>query len=224
MSRFAPIKRLVPVAAVALVVSLLGGSFASAAGPFSDVGDTHPFKDEIQAIVQAGITTGYNDGTYRPAAPVTRGAMAAFMARGFGRINSAAGTANNPADNTNTQLGVASIRSGAESGTGGYVHLTADAQMSVTVAECQCVLVLEIVDQATNTVVATRTSMSNTFNVLGINTQSVSAGGVVQIPANVTRTYQLRVRATTAGNNDSITLSGRIVATYVPFNAFGNMP
>ena len=29
--------------------------------------------------IDAGVTTGYTDGTYRPGATVTRGAMAAFM-------------------------------------------------------------------------------------------------------------------------------------------------
>jgi hypothetical protein len=32
-------------------------------------------------VVAAGIAQGFPDGTYRPAAPVTRGQMAAFVAR-----------------------------------------------------------------------------------------------------------------------------------------------
>ena len=51
------------------------------AAPFSDVPMNHPFCGEISWLVEAGITTGYSDGTFRPVAAVTRQAMAAFMYR-----------------------------------------------------------------------------------------------------------------------------------------------
>jgi len=50
---------------------------------FSDVPPTHPFHDEIETMAASGITTGYDDGTFRPAANVTRQAMAAFLVRGL---------------------------------------------------------------------------------------------------------------------------------------------
>jgi streptogramin lyase len=50
---------------------------------FSDVGLAHPFFHEVEWMNEAGVTTGYLDGTYRPAAPVTRAAMSAFMYRLF---------------------------------------------------------------------------------------------------------------------------------------------
>ncbi|MCC5953897.1 MAG: choice-of-anchor M domain-containing protein [Acidimicrobiia bacterium] len=49
--------------------------------PFPDVPESHPFCGEIDWLVDAGITTGYNDGTFRPTEPVTRQAMAAFLYR-----------------------------------------------------------------------------------------------------------------------------------------------
>jgi hypothetical protein len=51
------------------------------AGPFPDVGTTHPFCAEITWMVGEGITTGFPDGTYRPGDGVTRQSMAAFMYR-----------------------------------------------------------------------------------------------------------------------------------------------
>lgn len=48
---------------------------------FDDVGTGHPFYDEVEWMADAGISTGYPDGTYRPGGPVTRQAMSAFMAR-----------------------------------------------------------------------------------------------------------------------------------------------
>ncbi len=49
--------------------------------PFTDVPTTHPFCGEIKWMADKRITTGYGDGTFRPAANVSRGAMAAFMYR-----------------------------------------------------------------------------------------------------------------------------------------------
>ena len=43
--------------------------------------DVVAFADEIAWAAEAGITTGYPDGTFRPAQPVTREAMAAFLYR-----------------------------------------------------------------------------------------------------------------------------------------------
>ena len=48
---------------------------------FSDVGTSHPFCREIAWLVAEGITTGYEDGTFRPGAAVSRQAMAAFLHR-----------------------------------------------------------------------------------------------------------------------------------------------
>jgi virginiamycin B lyase len=50
-------------------------------GTYSDVGPTHPFRAEICWMGVEGISNGYDDGTYRPSAPVTRQAMSAFMYR-----------------------------------------------------------------------------------------------------------------------------------------------
>ena len=51
---------------------------------FTDVPDTHPQSNEIYAIAEEGITTGCGDGTrFCPDDPVTRGAMATFLARTF---------------------------------------------------------------------------------------------------------------------------------------------
>jgi secreted trypsin-like serine protease len=50
-------------------------------GSFSDVGPAHPFLTPISWLADTGVSTGYADGTFRPAAPVSRQAMAAFLYR-----------------------------------------------------------------------------------------------------------------------------------------------
>jgi hypothetical protein len=49
--------------------------------PFADVGSTNPFFAEIAWMDDAGVTTGYEDGTFKPSASVSRAAMAAFLYR-----------------------------------------------------------------------------------------------------------------------------------------------
>jgi hypothetical protein len=48
---------------------------------FRDVRTTHPFRTEIEWLASEGVTEGYGNGTYRPAAPVSRAAMAAYLYR-----------------------------------------------------------------------------------------------------------------------------------------------
>jgi hypothetical protein len=58
---------------------------APATASFSDVPTTHPFFQYIEALYASRITTGYGStGTYHPDDPVTRGQMAAFLARALG--------------------------------------------------------------------------------------------------------------------------------------------
>lgn len=49
--------------------------------PFVDVAPTDPFAEEILYLFGYGVVTGWPDGTFRPTAPVSREAMAAFLFR-----------------------------------------------------------------------------------------------------------------------------------------------
>ncbi|MCC5950690.1 MAG: S-layer homology domain-containing protein [Acidimicrobiia bacterium] len=48
---------------------------------FTDVPPTHPFAAAIGWATAAGVTGGFDDGTFRPANPVSRQAAAAFLQR-----------------------------------------------------------------------------------------------------------------------------------------------
>ena len=51
---------------------------------FADVPPDSAHRRAINAVAQAGIAAGLGDGRFGPAATVTRGQMATFLARGFG--------------------------------------------------------------------------------------------------------------------------------------------
>jgi len=83
-------KRL-PLALVALLVALVPLGIAAAGPTFSDLGEAAPVHQaNIQAIGDAGITTGFDDPanpgqrTYNPKGLVTREEMASFLARTAG--------------------------------------------------------------------------------------------------------------------------------------------
>lgn len=79
-----PLRRtalLVATALLACLALILPAGTASATVSFSDVPSSNQFAADIDWLVARGITVGYPDGTYRPAGPVTRQAMALFLYR-----------------------------------------------------------------------------------------------------------------------------------------------
>jgi len=48
---------------------------------FTDVSASHPFFAEIEWMASEGISTGFEDRTYRPSSVVSRQAMSAFLRR-----------------------------------------------------------------------------------------------------------------------------------------------
>jgi hypothetical protein len=59
-------------------------SDAPAVATFGDVPTSHPFFQFIEALAASGITGGCGGGNFCPDAPMTRGQMAAFLAKALG--------------------------------------------------------------------------------------------------------------------------------------------
>ena len=69
---------------------------------FDDVPEDNPFYSYIETAVQAGIISGYGDGTFRPNNPVTRAQLAKIItaAAGWGQVTPVGATfADVPAGN-----------------------------------------------------------------------------------------------------------------------------
>jgi hypothetical protein len=80
---YRPITCVTRQAVAAFLYREAGGQSAPPGPTFTDVGADHPFVAEITWMAGMGITTGYPDGTFRPAECVTRQAAAAFLHRLF---------------------------------------------------------------------------------------------------------------------------------------------
>ncbi|WP_248931000.1 S-layer homology domain-containing protein [Paenibacillus hamazuiensis] len=79
---FSPDDRITRAEFAALLVRALGLADANgAAGEFKDVKRTDWFAGSTAAAVKAGLVSGFEDGTFRPDAGITREQMAAMIAR-----------------------------------------------------------------------------------------------------------------------------------------------
>jgi len=75
---------LIPTSDTTLYASwTLAGGSPSSAHPFTDVGDGSYYSEHVGTLYQHGITIGVTPSTYGPAQLVTRGQMAAFLARTY---------------------------------------------------------------------------------------------------------------------------------------------
>jgi hypothetical protein len=214
-------RRTRPAAALALTALLLLASLTTATAStntFTDVPIGHPFREEIGAIAGAGIAAGYPDGRYRPAAPLTRQAMAAFLARGLGRAAYASGgtTGSGTSERTVTSLAIAH-------GASGYLVIQAATTGSVaTDYLCPCLMESRLV-------AGTRQSPRTSDQLAG---EEQPGGTVVGSTANTwllpvhgegsTTVTLLARRANATTGNPSATFTGTLTAQYVPFDATGH--
>ena len=79
-----PHRRRLGVALGVAIVVLIAPAIALASHQFGDVPTSASYHDEVESLVNAGITSGCGGGNYCPNQAVTRGQMAQFMTRGLG--------------------------------------------------------------------------------------------------------------------------------------------
>jgi hypothetical protein len=121
------------LAAGLATVVLATGTAAFAAPAFDDVPESHPFYEEIQWMNDTGISTGYEDGTFRPGDPVTRQAMSAFMQRLYNLQDTTYATAIDSAKSTSSTTwsqpaGYAVQNIEVPAGTRGWLHASFNAE------------------------------------------------------------------------------------------------
>jgi hypothetical protein len=210
-----------------VVGAVISPSAVWAAHSFTDVPDTHGFHDDISAIADAGITTGYLDGTYRPSVDVTRGQMAGFMRRGFGRVASSQGneTSASALLAANGGSGTAVIRSvsldaGATGGGGGYVLVTGTVSVFTSnEALCPCRVSIRV-DDGTNFSPEIFDNLVATPQENGWTTSALAVSAVFPIAADATETYDLRLNVLDA-NLTTISYTSSLSAVYIPFDGTG---
>jgi hypothetical protein len=212
------------IVALAMVTGILGGAIgvAFASHQFPDVPDTQPHHDNINALVDAGCATGFNNGTYRPGDPVTRGQVARQVVQCGTRVGQDTTSANDPADGVNT-IAALPLTPGGSGANTGFVLLLGNASFTGDeTADCPCRLTVEVRDVVANDVEGTQTMVidgdedcflgvtcgnAQTFALYSAD-PSTGGGGV----------FEARARLSTAGDNTGYTVNSRVVAMYIPFD------
>lgn len=223
MSCRLPSRRTVrPVAAVLGVVLLAGlaafGGAAYASHQFSDVPDAHPFHDEITAMGDAGITTGFGDGTFRPGQPLTRQAMSAFLARGLGHVALAAESATvspGTVDDTTAVLAEVEVTSPAPEGSGwALVQVDLNAE-TADPASCACRVFLQLSDGSTTTELRGLT-IGGEADADGTAAANMTQTHLFELPGGATRTYRAVVTLLDT-DVSGVDVHTTLTAEFVPF-------
>lgn len=80
---FEPDRNITRAEFAALVVRSLGLSQVTGESTFNDVSSDEWFAGVVNAAAKAGLVDGYEDGSFRPNAPITREELAAMIVRSF---------------------------------------------------------------------------------------------------------------------------------------------
>jgi hypothetical protein len=100
---FAPQNSVSRAEFAAMLIRSLGLAAANTTKTFSDVSDLSWYAADARAAAALGLVQGYEDGTFRPNAPITREQMAVMAARALKLLNLGAGeSVVNPATNVFT--------------------------------------------------------------------------------------------------------------------------
>jgi len=204
---------------------------------FSDVPTGSSIHDDVEALVDAGVTTGCGGGKYCPAAAVTRGQMAQFLNR-LGALDGQTPSVN--ADRVDGKHASSLIRvagwqanattaipaGGALVVYGPQLVVTAPAagfvtvNMGVTVQNSSCTTTCW-----TSATVRHSESGTSTYPNLAtpnapVSYESLPVAGVFAVQAGV-NTFELRMSRSGLGNGNVYAYFGSGNATYSPFGSTG---
>ena len=230
-------KTLSRVGLVALMLAL--PVMVSASHQFTDVPTSHTFHTVISRIYGARLTTGCSSTRFCPSANVSRGQMAAFLARGLGR---AGGGDFGEDDNDwaafldGTPVAAADLSAGGTSG--GIAHAWATATVNVWTNEpnvCPCEVQAYLLNETTGETSSTFFAMTGSemapedpedpdspyAEVL------LSTSYLFTVDSGVSNQYLMiaRVIPTTAPTEPFVSgYRATMQAIYVPFSSTGGNP
>jgi hypothetical protein len=210
---------------------------ALAGHQFSDVPDGHFFHADVDALVDAGVTSGCSAGKFCPEANVTRGQMAAFMNRLGALAPDKAPVVNADkvdgrqandltrvvqggaiATTTITSTGIVYVQVTLQAPTSGYVQLTS----SVSIQGAGCTVLCNVTAYLSQTN-GNPISLPMVQTVLGTTYETASPTTVTAV-APGTHTFQLRLIRSAGGNGIISGWYGEMTAHFSPFNGTGGVP
>jgi S-layer homology domain len=207
------------VVALASLLAVPIGVFASHS--FTDVPNSNTFHTQIGRVKGAGITAGCTATTYCPDANVTRGQMAAFLARTGGRAAKAQAATSLPSGSSGVLLTSVTIKPGDV--TGGTANIQIDAAITgytETVTGCPCTAYYYVtVNGGLVGTIYHFTTIATANYVGSIGVDSTSIATLAAVPTGVTATIGLY--GSREFGTPAIGIYADLVASYVPFAGDG---
>ena len=226
-----PHRRRLGVALGVAIVVLIAPAIALASHQFGDVPTSASYHDEVESLVNAGITSGCGGGNYCPNQAVTRGQMAQFMTRGLGIAT--AGYGELPASQADDfYVATVAIHTGGLPGKTGFVTVDADLQVLDLNAFCPCGIIFSIEETTTLEPGPTGTMVVSDV-VAGGAANSGSINWVFEVPTGSDVEYGLWASVLTdpalsgvapTGGIAAPVMTGSLTAEYSPFGTAGQLP
>lgn len=213
---------------VALVASLVGGLLATAAGAaFQDVNENTPYAEHVSSVQEAGIATGYGDGTFRPQNPINRQQAATWIDRAASRTaldyadEQSEHAPVNPGDPVRV-LATVEVGSPAAATGGGWVTLQGYAAAATQAANgtgCPCAVDVRVYDSDGDEValgIMTVPGPSSDDERTNMGPAAITpVAGIVHLPGGTSETYTLELELVD-GDVGSVYVAGTLIATYAP--------
>jgi hypothetical protein len=147
--------------ALAVGIGVVGANAASAG--FNDVPQESQFAESVTRVQQAGIATGFGDGTFRPRDDINRQQAAAWLDRSMGRVGldinggEPVGPTLN-AGNPSAEVATLEMTSPAAAGGSGWVTIQGGVGGVALQpgATCPCPVAIEVLDEEDNVVGVSR--------------------------------------------------------------------
>ena len=205
--------------AVALVAAgLVGGLGATAANAaFDDVPTEGAYTEHITNLQEAGIATGYSDGSFRPSADMNRRQTAAWINRAAARVGldySGSDTLFLDGENLVGTVAEVEMTSPAAGSGEGWVTLFGGVGAIVTANgdQCPCLALVRFRNSADEIVGQSVLTVIDNGNGVAFSTSPTFAA--VPLAAGATETYRLEVELTDP--DVSIAVAGAAYGNYAP--------
>jgi hypothetical protein len=202
--------------ALAVGVGVVGANVASAG--FADT-ESSPFAESVNRVQEAGIATGYADGTFRPREDINRQQAAAWLDRSMGRVglDINGGLPVGPtltAADPSAVVSTLEMSSPAVVGGSGWVTIQGGVGGVALQpgATCPCPVSIEVLDEDDNVV-----GVSRLVTYADPTGQAFVAAPVIAVtPIAGGDTHTYRVVATLLDTSDEVLVGAALYASYSP--------
>lgn len=200
--------------ALAVAVGIVGAGAATAA--FDDVGPEGRFAESITRVQEAGIATGFPDGSFRPEQGLNRQQAAAWIDRSAGRVGFDLNARGQVLTAESPEATISSVEMSSAAAADGTGWVTVQGAVggvaNAAGASCPCVAHAFVRDDHGN--LAGRTVLTVQADPTGQAITTAPVFAVVPIQGGETTTYTLTVRLVSL--DQQITVGGVIYAQYLP--------